>query len=457
VGAFRPEHSVTAQAALACVALIGALFITAGPAARAASFEAQSFTLGNGLQVVVAPSHRVPAVTQMVWYKVGGADPPAGKSGIAHFLEHLMFRGTATVPPGEFSAQIARNGGRDNAFTTEDYTVFHETVARDRLDLVMRLEGDRMTGLVINDGVLLPERDVILEERRTRIDNDPVALLDEQLRATLFLNDHYRIPTIGWESEMHGLDTADALAAYRKWYMPNNAILIVAGDVDAAEVQPLAAKYFAPLAARDLPARRRFEEPEHHAAAHLEMRSARAAQASWRRFYLAPSYEYGDTKQAYALQVLAEILGGGANSRLYRSLVLDRGIALSAETSYDPSSIGPAVFAVSATPKTGIAIGDIEAAIDAELHNLIANGVDADEVRRAEQRMVVSAIYDRDSLSGPAEIIGAALAIGQTLGDVEAWPDRIGRVTPDEAIAAARALLVERNSATGILLPEHTS
>ena len=425
--------------------------------AMAQRFGAETFTLANGLQVVVIPNHRVPAVTQMVWYKTGAADDPRGKSGIAHFLEHLMFKGTSANPPGTFSALIAQNGGRDNAFTTEDYTVFHETVARDRLDLVMRLEADRMTGLVLDDSVVLPERDVILEERRMRIDNDPSALLREQLVAGLFLHASDRIPTIGWEHEMRGLGTADALAFYRDWYMPNNAILIVAGDVETAAVRDLAERHFGPLAARPLPPRLRLDEPPHQAAVRLEMKSARVAQPSWRRAYLAPSYRAGATEHAYPLQVLAEILGGGEGSRLYRVLVLDKGVALSVDADYGPTSIGLGSFAIHASPKPGVSVGDLEAAIDAELHRLLDQGVDADEVRRAEQRMQAAAIYSEDSLSGPANIIGAALAVGQSLDDVAAWPERIGAVSPAQVIAAARAVLVERNSATGILLPEHTS
>ena len=289
--------------------------ITASPVA-AQRFEAETVTLPNGLQVVTVPNHRVAAVTQMVWYKTGAADDPRGKSGIAHFLEHLMFKGTRANPPGVFSAQIAQNGGRDNAFTTEDYTVFHETVAKDRLDLVMRLEADRMTGLVLDDSVILPERDVILEERRMRIDNDPSALLSEQLMAGLFLNASDHNPTIGWEHEMRGLDTADALAFYRDWYAPNNAVLIIAGDIDPAEVRTLAEHHFGPLAARPVPQRLRLDEPPHHAAVRLEMKSPRVAQPSWRRIYLAPSYCDGASQHAYALQVLAEILAGSAGSRL---------------------------------------------------------------------------------------------------------------------------------------------
>jgi zinc protease len=420
-------------------------------------FGAESFTLANGLEVVVLPKHQAPAVTQMVWYKTGAADDPRGKSGIAHFLEHLMFKGTKANPLGALTAMIAQTGGRDNAFTTEDFTVFHETVPKDRLEMVMRLEADRMTGLQISDAVLLPEREVILEERRTRIDNDPAALFREQLTANLFLNDSYRIPTIGWEHEMRTLGTEDALAAYRKWYAPNNAILIVAGDVETAEVRALAERIYGPLEARPTPARLRLEEPPHRAAVRLEMKNPRVAQPSWRRIYIAPSYRAGASEHAYALQVLAEILGGGAESRLYKSLVLKQEIALSASADYGPSAIGLSTFGLFATPKPGIAIADLEAAVDQELHRLAEQGVEPEEVKRAERRMQAAAIYAGDSAGGPANIIGTALAIGQSLEDVAAWPDRIGAVTPAEVEAAAKAVLIERNSATGILLPERTS
>ena len=439
---------------LAGLLLFAAVAVTPAAAQR---FNAESFTLGNGLQVIVLPNHRVPAVTQMVWYKTGAADDPRGKSGIAHFLEHLMFKGTRVNPGAAFSALIARNGGRDNAFTTEDYTVFHETVATDRLDLAMRLEADRMTGLVLDDAAVLPERDVILEERRMRIDNDPSALLREQLIAGLYLNASYHNPTIGWEHEMRGLGTADALAFYRDWYAPNNATLIVAGDVETAEVRVLAERHFGPLAARSVPPRLRLEEPPHYAAIRLEMKSPRAAQPSWRRFYLAPSYRAGATQHVFALQILAEILAGSADSRLHKALVLDKKLALSVGAGYSPSALGLAEFGVYATPKPGVAIADIEAAVEAELHRLLEHGVEAEEVAQAARRMQASAIYSQDSLSGPANIVGTALAIGRSLDEVAAWPDKLGAVTPAEVAAAARAVLVERNSATGILLPERTS
>ena len=281
--------------------------------------------------------------------------------------------------------------------------------------------------------------------------------LQEQLTATLFLNGSYRVPTIGWESEIRRLGTEDALAFYRDWYAPNNAILVVTGDVDTTEVRRLAEKYFGPLPPRTVPARVRLDEPPHRAAARLEMKNARVAQPSWRRLYLAPSYHAGDTRHAYALQVLAELLGGGAGSRLYQALVLKDAIALGAGAGYAPNALGLATFSVNAVPKPGVSVADLEAAIDAQLRKVVTEGVDADEVRRAQQRLQAAAIYAHDSLNGPANIVGAALVTGQTLDDVAAWPDRIAAVTPAQVQEAARAVFVERNSVTGILLPERTS
>ena len=454
-GSRSPPGRVRKLAAIVAFALLAsALLAEPGSAQR---FGAESTTLGNGMQVVVVPNHRIPAVVQMVWYKVGAADDPAGKSGIAHFLEHLMFKGTAANPPGTFTASIARSGGRDNAFTTQDYTAFYETIARDRLELVMRLEADRMTGLVLDDQVVMPEREVVLEERRMRIDNEPAPLLAEQLQATLYLHHPYRNPTIGWPKEIRLLGTADALASYRQWYAPNNAVLIIAGDIDLAEARPLADRYFGAIPSRSLPDRARVEEPPHHATARLEMRSPRVAHPQWNRYYLAPSYRAGETAQAYPLQVLGEILGGGAASRLHKTLVLDRGLALSAGAHYSPSTVGLTIFGLYATPRPEFSVADVEAAIDGELHRLVRDGVELDEVRRAKERMRAASLYSRDSLSGPPNIIGTGLAIGQSLEEIEAWPDRIGEVTPAEVDAAARAVLVERNSATGLLLPEPTS
>jgi len=426
-------------------------------AADAQRFGAESFTLPNGLQVVVVPNHRVAAVTHMVWYRCGAADETPGKTGIAHFLEHLMFKGTKEVPPGMFSRIVAQNGGRDNAFTTQDYTGYFQTVAADRLELVMKLEADRMANLVLSDPIVLPERDVIIEERHQRIDNEPSAQLQEQLRTALYLNHPYRMPTIGWEQEMRGLTTEDAIAWYHTWYTPNNAIVVIAGDVTLDQVKPLAEKYYGAVAARPVPSREQLEEPKRFAATRMELKSPRVAQANWTRSYLAPSFTGGDTKHAYPLQVLAEILGGGATARLNRHLVVERQIALSAGAFYNPGSRYLTTFGFYASPKPGVSVEEVEKAIEEEAKTLLEEGVTDEEAQRAKTRMQAEAVYSQDSLSGPANLFGAALVNGRTIDDVERWPERIGEVTVEQINAAARAVIDDKTAVTGVLLPQPSS
>lgn len=441
--------------------IVGAMLVAgcvaiARPAA-AQVFNPETFTLANGLQVVVISNHRSPIVTHMVWYKTGAADEAWGKSGIAHFLEHLMFRGTRDVPPGEFSKIVARNGGRDNAFTSYDYTGYFQNVARDRLELVMKLESGRMAGLALTDEVVNPERDVILEERRQVVENRPGALLREQMNAALFLNHPYHRPIIGWEHEMRALTRADAVAWYEKYYTPTNAILIVAGDITVADLKPLAERYYGPIPAREVPPRVRPQEPPPRVPRRVELKDHRVAQPSITRSYLAPSYVAGETEHAYALQVLAELLGGAATSRLNRTLVLDQQLATSAGAWYDPTALDLGSFGLSANARSGVEIAAVEAALDAQIQKLLTDGASDDEVERAKSRMRAAAVYARDSLSAGARVIGAALTTGQTIADVEAWPQRIGAVTTAQVNAAARAILVPERSVTGLLLPKPAS
>jgi len=432
-------------------------FALSPPPAFGEVFRAETATLANGLEVVAIPNPRAPIVAHMVWYKVGSADETPGKSGIAHFTEHLMFKGTPEVPPGEFSKIVARNGGRDNAFTSYDYTGYFQNVARDRLELVMRMEADRMANLRLTDAEVLPERDVILEERRQVVDNRPQARLGEQLRAAQYLNHPYGRPIIGWEHEMRGLSTEDAIAWYRRWYAPNNAVLIVAGDITMAELKPLAEKYYGVIPARPVPERLRPQEPPQQAARRVTLRDQRVRVPSFQRSYLAPSYRTGDTQHAYPLEILGEILGGSAGSRLHRSLVLDRQLASGAGASYSGDALDLGTFGVYASPRPGVTVEAVETAIDEELARLLKDGVTADEVERAKTRMVEAAILARDSLQAGARAIGGAIATGQTVADVEAWPERIAAVTAEQVIAAARAVLREESSVTGLLLPKPSS
>jgi zinc protease len=440
----------------ACAALVAGLLLSAGVAAnvaQAAVFDPKTFSLPNGLEVVVIENHRLPVVTQMVWYKVGAADDPQGQSGIAHFLEHLMFRGSGTIAPGEFSRIIARNGGRDNAFTSWDYTAYHQTVAADRLELVMKLESDRMANLAITEDVVTPERQVIIEERRSRTDNNPSALLNEQMNATLFLNHPYRLPVIGWQHEMATLTQANALDFYRRHYAPNNAILIVSGDVTVEQVRGLAAKYYAGIPRRDVAKRTRLREPLHVAARRVVLESDRVREPRLTREYLAPSYTTGDTQYAYALQVLETILSGGATSRLHRKLVEEDKLAVSAWASYEPSALDYGTLSIGGQPRADVPVSKLEEAIDLEIARLLKDGVTPDEVARAKNQLVSSSDYARDSLRRGAMAIGTALATGQSVADVESWPERIGAVTPEQVNAAARNVFNIVNSVTGALLP----
>jgi zinc protease len=434
------------------------VFLAAAPSGLCAKvFDPKTFTLANGLQVVVISNHRAPIAIQMVWYKIGAADEPAGKSGIAHFLEHLMFKGTKTVPPGEFSKIVARNGGQDNAFTSQDYTAYFQRVAKNRLELVMRLEADRMTGLTLSDREVLPERDVVLEERRSRTDNNPGAQLYEQSQAALYLHHPYGDPVIGWKSEIETLSTEDALAWYRKYYAPNNAILIIAGDVTVDEIKPLAEKYYGPIPSRAVPPRIRLREPPHLAARRVVLKSPQVRQPSWSRAFIAPSSNTAKNGEAAALQVLAEILGGGPTSRLYRALIVVGKIAASANAWYSANALDLGTFGLSASPRPGGKIKGLEAAMMAEINRLLADGVTEDEVARAKKALRAGAIYVRDSLRAGPNIIGRALTSGRSIADVESWPERIGAVTREQVDAAARAVLREKNSVTSVLLPDSAS
>ena len=432
----------------------GLLAAVSATPAGAKVFDPETFTLDNGMQVVVVPNHRVPVVTHMVWYKAGGIDEPAGRGGIAHLLEHLMFKGTETRRPGEFSELVARNGGQENAFTSYDYTGYYQNVAKDRLELVMELEADRMTNLVLTEDLVVPERQVVLEERHQRIDNNPSAVLDERADAMLYLNHPYRRPLIGWEHELTALSVDDVLDFYKHWYAPNNAILVVAGDITAEELRPLAEKYYGAIPAVEPKPRLVPREPPRKTARRIELRDERVRQPEWQRTYLAPGYRDGATEHAYALQVLARILGSGATSRLYRGMVVEDKLAVSAGAWYAPSKRGPAPFALYASPRPDVSMEQIEQAMTAALDDVLRDGVTEDEVARIKSRMLADAVYARDSLSTGARVLGEALAIGLTVEDVEAWPERISAVTKEQVDAAARAVLDGNHSVTALLLSE---
>jgi zinc protease len=415
------------------------------------------FKLANGLEVVVIPDRRTPVITHMIWYKVGSADEPAGKSGIAHFLEHLMFKGTKKNPAGKFSKAIAAIGGQENAFTTADYTGYFQRTAREHLKMLMEFEADRMTGLVLADAAVRPELKVVLEEQNQRVANNPGAKLSQHLEAALYLNHPYGKPVIGWRHEIEKLSREDALAFYRRFYSPNNAVVVIAGDVSAAEVKKLALATYGKVKPRArITTRQRPQEPEQLAPRHVELADPRVAQPSLQRYYLVPSGVTAKPGEAEALDVLAHILGGGTTSRLYRTLVVERAVAVSAGAWYQDAALDATRFGVSGTPKPGVSLPQLEDAIDSVIAEVIANGVGADELSRAKSRLVADAVIAQDNQATMARWYGVALSTGSTVERVKNWPDRIRAVSAETVQQAARAWLDKRRSVTGYLIKDET-
>ncbi|MDB5508743.1 MAG: peptidase domain protein [Hyphomicrobiales bacterium] len=413
------------------------------------------FKLDNGMEVVVIPDHRAPVVTHMVWYRNGSADDPAGKSGIAHFLEHLMFKGTESHPKGQFSELVAELGGQENAFTSNDYTAYFQRVPKEHLSVVMDYEADRMSNLVLTDDVVAPERDVVLEERRMRTDSDPSAQLHEAVQAALYTHHPYGKPIIGWHHEIEDLGREDALAYYNRFYTPENAILIVAGDVDEATVHELAARIYGPIKARgQAPVRRRPREPEPRAHRRVTLADEKVEQPSHQCVYLVPSYRTADKGEAEALEVLAHLLGGGQTSILYRKLVVEQKIAVVAECYYMGTALDETRFWFYAMPAPDVTLEQLDDALEAIIADVARNGVEEADLARAKTRLVADAIYAQDNQTSLARWYGAALTTGMSVADVAEWPDRMDGVTAEDVRKAAAKWLDRRRAVTGFLLPK---
>ncbi len=414
--------------------------------------------LDNGMEIVVIPDPRTPVVTHMVWYKNGSADDPLGKSGIAHFLEHLMFKGTTENPQGAFSNLVAELGGQENAFTGYDYTAYFQRIGKEHLATLMRFEADRMTNLLLNDDVVGPEREVVLEERRMRVDNDPSAQLDETLQAVLFAHHPYGTPIIGWNHEIEELSREDALAYYTRFYTPENAILIVAGDVDAQTVEALAAQTYGKIPARaQAPTRRRPQEPPPRAERLVTLTDEKVEQPSHERIFVVPSYTTAAPGEAEALDVLAHILGGGPASVLYETLVGEEKLAVAVGAYYMGAALDDTRFYIFATPADGVELKDLDIALDRVLDKFIATQLNEEDLRRAKTRMIADAVYARDSQVSLARWYGESMATGLGVADVTDWPDRIDAVTGAAVIDAARKWLDKKRSVTGFLLPKETA
>ncbi len=431
-----------------CMVLCSLIFINP---AQAQSFGAQSFTLENGMQVVLIPNHRAPVVSHMVWYKSGAADEKRGKSGVAHFLEHLLFTGTDTIEPDSFSKIVKSHGGQDNAFTSQDFTAYYQNIAVEKLPLIMAMEADRMKNLILSEETVTRERQVILEERSERTDNNPSARLGEAVNSALFVNHPYGIPVIGWRHEMEGLTRQDALDFYHANYRPANAILIVAGDITLEELRKLAESYYGVLSNPPETAdyQRVWTEPAPLLAdQRIVLKDEKVQAPTYRRYYRAP---HGSE----AAELLSDILGEGTTSRLYRKLVIEMKIATSIGSGYDAVQRGSSSFVLYAVPAPGVAIETVEKALLAEIDEIAANGVTQEELTTSKNRMINSAVYARDSLQYPAMVFGQALTAGFDMDYVEYWTERIENAALEDVNAAARDILGDGKAAiTGILLPE---
>src|SRR5262245_24049304 len=422
--------------------------------ASPATSGVSEFRLANGLQVVVVPDHRSPVVTHYVWYRVGSADEPPGVSGIAHFLEHLMFKSTDKIASGAFSKIVSRLGGQDNAFTTHDMTGYFQRISKDRLKTLMEMEADRMVNLKLTEKEVATEREVILEERRSRTENSPSSLLSEQMSAALYQNHPYRIPIIGWMHEMTKLSRDDALDFYRRYYAPNNVIVIVAGDVTVPEVKAMAEAAYGHLRPNpEIKARLRPQEPPHRAARRVELKDPRAGNASVRRFYLVPSIPNAAEGEAEALYLLMKILANGTTSRLYQALVSEEKIASSAGGWYSGTGLDSGTLGLYAVAAQGADLDKLEASTDRVLHEVREKGVTAEELERAKRAFIADFIYESDSKSAPARRYGEGLLIGLTIEQINGWPAAIAKVTAEDVKRAAIKHLDIRRSVTGTLIP----
>lgn len=417
----------------------------------------QTFDLKNGLTVIVIPNHKVPAVSHMLWYKTGAMEDPRGKTGIAHFLEHLMFKGTPSYPDGQFSKLVAQYGGRENAFTSHDFTAYYQNIAKEKLEMVMKMEADRMRNLELKPSQIDAERKVIIEERSMTIDNSPRRLLNEQMDAALYINHPYGTQIIGWLQDMQGLTQKDALDYYKRYYSPNNAVLVVAGDIDVGKVKTLAEKYYGGIKSSDLPKPIVYDVnmgTGQNAAKRVELKDARVKEPEFWRSYLAPSQKFGNTQTAFPLTVLAKILGGGTTSRLYKSLVIDQKVAVGISIYYDDVKRGPGEFTIFAIPAKNVDIKTLEQAINEEVQKIIDQPVTEEELSSAKKSMVAEQIYAREGIQQMAYAAGELTVIGLDPDYITTWGDRINAVTIEQVQQAASDILGSAPNVTGVLQSE---
>ena len=414
----------------------------------------EQFRLRNGLRVVVMPNDRIPAVVHALFVRAGGADDPHGKSGLAHFVEHLLFTGTKDNPEGEYDRAIARLGGTHNAYTTRDYTTFYVAIAKEYLPQVMALESDRLAHLTLDKARAAREVAVIEEERKWRVDNRLPALLGEQMDAVLLLNHPYRQPLIGWAEDIARFKVEDARHFLARYYRPSNMVLVVAGDVTVEEVRKLAQQYYAPLRAGVQPTRHWPNEPQLRAERRVLLRDARAEETRLSISYVAPSTNHGDTEASLPLALFVQYLGGSETGFLHRRLVEEQKLATMVAAGYDNLAQGPGEVTVTMIPAKGVTVERLEEAYRTALGEALVAAPPAEAIRRTKTLMKAEAVFAQDGLEPLAHLIGQLYMLGLDEGYFYHWPDKVENVTSDAMLQAARATLQAQNSVVGVLTAE---
>ena len=429
----------------------GLLWLLAAGSAHAALTDV---TLDNGLRVIVKEDHRAPVMVSQVWYRAGSIDEFNGTTGVAHVLEHMMFKGTKDVPPGEFSKRIAAAGGRENAFTSRDHTAYFQQMQKDRLELALKLEADRMANLIISDELFAKELQVVMEERRLRTDDQAQSIVYERLMATAYQAHPYRRPIIGWMDDLKNMTGQDARDWYTRWYAPNNATLVVAGDVKADEVVALAKRYFGPLPARALPERKPQLEPVQIGAKRIVVKAPAQLPYLLMAWHAPTLKDWQKDTTPYALQILAGVLSGNDSARLQKTLVKTQQIAVNASAGYDAVSRGPAMFMVDATPAAGKSIAQLEQAIRAELDRVKREGISEAELKRVKAQVIAGDVYQRDSLFYQAMQLGDYVSAGQPPEALAKRVEKLRAVTAQEVRAAAQQILQDDQLSVAELDPQ---
>jgi len=446
--------TVTFRRARACLGMLAATCLFAAGVCVQTQSLTTEHRLANGLRVIVKEDHRAPTVVSMIWYKAGSMDEENGRTGVAHVLEHMMFKGTKKVPGGEFSKRIAAAGGRDNAFTSRDATGYHQQLQKSRLPLAFELESDRMANLVLSQEEFAKEIKVVMEERRLRTDDRANSLVFEQLMATAFVAHPYRTPTVGWMSDLVSMNWHDARDWYDRWYAPNNAIIVVAGDVVPQEVFALAEKYFGAIKPKALPERKPQDEPPQRGIRRIDVK-APAEQPSIVMGYRAPVLrDVENDWEPYALEMLAGVLDGHAAARLNSALVRTEKIANAVGAGYDSTQRGPGMFIVNGIPSAGKSVADLEQALRREIAKIVADGITEEELKRVKAQVVSSQVFQRDSIYYQAMIIGSLEIAGYPHSAMDRMIDKLREVTPAQVQEVARKYLVDESLTVAVLDPQ---